>query len=279
MAHATETSITRRRLDAARAHFEGSWPESFVGRLKSLDAANWSTVFGATLLLSVVPLLILLSSLANHRIDTDLSRHIGLDAHGARILQGLFRNTPAHAIGPLVGGFVFAVAGCVAVAASLQVLYERAFDQAHRGWANLPRLLAWVAVLLGFLIGESSASAPLRSAAGPIVRGLVGFIALTAFFTWTIHFLLHGRTSWHAVVRPAVLTAIFWLGLAVFSSFYFSSALVSDHKLYGTVGVVFTLLVWFTAIAVVIVMGAAGGAVWQERRSVSSLKRNVETRR
>jgi hypothetical protein len=41
--------------------------------LKVLDVAKWTTVFGAELLWSVVPLLILLSSLANERIDDELS--------------------------------------------------------------------------------------------------------------------------------------------------------------------------------------------------------------
>jgi membrane protein len=80
-----------------------------------------------------------------------------------------------------------------------------------------------------------------------------------------MHFLLAGRVPWRSLVRPAVLTAICWIGLALFSSLYFSSAVVSDSRLYGTIGVVFSLLTWFIAIGAVLVLGAAGGAVWQER--------------
>jgi hypothetical protein len=40
----------------------------------------------------------LLSSLADHRIDTDLSRHIGLNRRGAVIVSQLSRSSPA--IGP-----------------------------------------------------------------------------------------------------------------------------------------------------------------------------------
>ena len=61
-------------------------------RLKALDLVNWTTVFGAELLSSVLPLLILLSSLANERVDDDVSRHIGVNAEGAHIVRGLFRN-------------------------------------------------------------------------------------------------------------------------------------------------------------------------------------------
>jgi uncharacterized BrkB/YihY/UPF0761 family membrane protein len=41
--------------------------------------------------------------------------------------------------------------------------------------------------------------------------------------------------------------------------------LIDDSKTYGTIGVVFTFLSWFILIGVVIVLGAACGAVWQKR--------------
>jgi hypothetical protein len=59
-------------------------------------------MFGAALLWSALPLIILLSSLANERIDDDLSRHIGLNGQGAHIVHSLFRGTPAHAVEPIL---------------------------------------------------------------------------------------------------------------------------------------------------------------------------------
>ncbi|HUA48466.1 MAG TPA: hypothetical protein VMA77_24720 [Solirubrobacteraceae bacterium] len=78
---------------------------------------------------SALPFIIVLSSLANKRIDDDLSRHIGLNGHGAHIVETLFRNTPSHAVVPTVTGPLFSFAGIVAVVASLQVVYERLFDR------------------------------------------------------------------------------------------------------------------------------------------------------
>jgi hypothetical protein len=98
------------------------------------------------------------------------------------------------------------------VVASIQVLYERAFEQEHRGWRDTPRFVVWVRVLFG-----------------------------------------------------ALATAILWLALAVFSSLSLSSTIVDDSKLYGTIGVVFTFLTWFILVATVLVLGAALGAVWQNR--------------
>jgi membrane protein len=85
---------------------------------------------------------------------------------------------------------------------------------------------------------------------------------VTIFFAWTMHFLLAGRVSWRRLIRPALVTAVLWLGLASSSSAYFSSAVIDDTKTYGTIGVVLTLLTWFS----IIVLGAASGAVWQRER-------------
>ena len=41
--------------------------------------------------------------------------------------------------------------------------------------------------------------------------------------------------------------------------------IIDDSKTYGTIGVVFTFLSWFILIGSVIVLGAAFGAVWQQR--------------
>ena len=122
------------RPAASRARFQGSWVEDLVTQLKALDVGNAIVLFGATLMLSVQPLIILLSSLADQRIDDDLSRHIGLDGRAAAIVEGLFRKSPSDSAGPIVLGMIIAFAGTMSVVHSLQVIYERVFDQAHRGW-------------------------------------------------------------------------------------------------------------------------------------------------
>src|SRR5437588_2768626 len=91
----------RRRLDSARARYEGSRVAAIVAQLKAVDFFSWTTIFGAELLWTALPFIILLSSLANERIDDDLSRHIGLDRQGAHIVRGLFRSSPTHAIAPI----------------------------------------------------------------------------------------------------------------------------------------------------------------------------------
>jgi membrane protein len=255
----------RARFTAIRARYERSWAGEVGRQLKQLDFGIWITMFGAALLWSAVPLVILLSSLADERVDDDLSRHIGLTPEGARIVHTLFRGTPAHALEPIVSGFVFSFAGVVAAVSSLQVIYERIFGHERRGWANAWRWVAWTLVALAALVVEGAISGPIERGPGPVVLAVLGLVLTTGFFWWTMHFLLAGRVPWRGLARPAVATGALWVAFTFFSSVYFSPLLVSDSRTYGTIGVVFTLLTWFFLIGAVIVLGAVTGAAWQAR--------------
>lgn len=258
------------RIGAARARYERSWVKDVVAQMGALDFAEWTMIFGAELLWSAVPFLILLGSLANHRIDDDLSRHIGLNREAAQIVRQLFRSSPSHDVVAIVSGLLFAFAGIIAVVASLQVIYERVFDQERRAWwRNFPRYVVWFAGLLGALIVEAVTQSPERDALGPVVQALFTFAEAAIFFAWTIHFLLAGRVPWRSVMRPALVTALLWLVLAFVSSLLFSSEIIDDSKTYGTIGVVFTLLTWFVLVGTAIMFGAAIGGVWQQRVKTS----------
>jgi membrane protein len=259
----------RALADAARGRFDGSSAQIFLRQLGALNFVNTSVLFGAAVLTAVLPFIILVSSLANQRIDTDLSRHIGLNRQGALIVSQLFSSSPAHSVAAIVTALIFATAGTMAVAGSLQVIYEQVFGQDHRGWKDVHRFAAWVAVLFGVLVAESVISKPVHATAGPVGQGLVTFAGVAAFFWWTMHLLLAGRVRWRRLVRPAILTALLWMGLELFSAAYFSPAIISDSRLYGTIGVVFSLIVWFIAIGATIVLGAVAGETWNQGRGRS----------
>jgi membrane protein len=63
--------------------------------------------------------------------------------------------------------------------------------------------------------------------------------------------------------------------LALFSSAYVSAVVTEDNRTYGTIGVVFRFLTWFILIGIVIVLGAAGGAVWQQRKGTDGVARRT----
>jgi membrane protein len=243
----------------------------FLRRLAALDFVQCIMAFGGSLLLSALPFVILASSLANHRIDTDLSRHIGLNHQGAAIVSQLFASSSSHSAAGLVTALIIATAGTMAVAGSLQVIYEQTFGQQHRGWRDALRYLTWVGVLFGVLVAESVISNPVRATLGPVGEGFITYAGVAAFFWWTMYFLLAGRVPWRRLVRPAIVTGLLWIGLELFSGAYFSPAIISDSRLYGTIGVVFSLMIWFIAIGAVIVLGAVAGETWNQRKRRSHL--------
>ena len=261
---------SRKALSAARNWFEGSVAQSFLRQLKELDFASQAMLFGAGLLVSVLPFLILLSAFANQRIDDDISLRMGLDRRAARIVDHLFTSAPASLNAATVTSLVFVTAGIVAVASSVQQIYEKVFRQAHRGLRDLFRLLTWIVVLCLAVAFESAAGRPVSAAGGGWLAPLVTVAIMTPFIWWTMHFLLAGRVPWRRLLPSAIITGVFFGGLGVFSKFFFSETIVSDSKTYGTVGAVFSIMTWFIAIGAVIILGAVAGAVWEDRRNCRS---------
>lgn len=154
-----------------------------------------TTLFGSAFLLSALPLMVLLSSFANRRIEEDLASHLGLNAHATRVVAQLFRTSAERAPLAVAIAVVFTVAGTLGMAGSVQKLYERILGARRRHRTDLLRLLLWVLALCGWL-------------------ALDAVLAVTAaFFWWSMHLLLGGARSWPSLLRPAVATAVLWLVL------------------------------------------------------------------
>jgi membrane protein len=258
----------RKAVSAARDWYEGSLAQSFVTQLKTLDFANQAVLFGAGLLVSLLPFVILLSAFASHRVDDDISVRLGLDRRAAGIVDTLFTHAPATLNASTVTSLIFVTVGMFAVASSLQQIYEKAFRQDHRGLRDWHRLLIWIIALCLAVVLETVAGRPVRNLpAGTWLDALVTAAIMAPFFWWTMDFLLAGRVPWRKLLPSAIITGVFYGGLGIFSKFYFSGTIISDSKTYGTIGAIFGILTWLIAIGAVIILGAVAGLVWEERRS------------
>jgi membrane protein len=266
--HPSKLDDTRHKVTARfRAGYEGSFAQGVAKGLRTVEFGNQIVIFGASFLLSVLPLIILLNVFANSRVDDNIATRLGLNREGAHIVDGLFRNShPAVNFG-LVLSLVLSLAGTVAVARSVQKLYLQGFGQPDlRGRTNVFRCLVWALAAAAEVVADAAVSRPLRDLpAGRFFLGLGNLVIVTAFFWWGLHFLLAGREPWRRLFPAALTTGVFWVGLGAFASFYFSSTLISDSHLYGSIGVVFTLVSWFIAMGAVITLGAVIGATWQTR--------------
>lgn len=254
-----------RPVTVARRRYEKSAARALLDRLKDLQLGTTMTVFGASFLLSALPFMILLSSFANRHVEDDLASHLGLNAQATAILDRLFDRTPTRSAGPVALAVLFTSIGTVGIAGIVRSVYRQIFGTAS-GSGDLWRLLVWTGGLLAWLAVDSVVSGATHHVpAGVLLDGFVTLIVSTAFFWWSMHFLLAGQLPWRRLLLPAVLSAVLWLCLEVFAALYFSSTIASDSRLYGTVGVVFSLLTWFMAVALVVVLGALIGQMWQER--------------
>jgi hypothetical protein len=128
-----------------RARYEGSFAQELIVGLGDVDFGDRIIIFGASLLLSVLPLIIVLSAYTSHRIQDDLAQHLGLSQQGSRVVEGLFRaSVSSFNIGILVS-LLLSFAGTIAVARSVQVIYERAFKRVHAtGVEGFLRSTVWV---------------------------------------------------------------------------------------------------------------------------------------
>jgi membrane protein len=238
---------------------------ALIRRLGEIDFMNEAMLFGAGLLVSVVPFLILLSAFASERIDDDIALHLGLDHQAAHIVSHLFNNASPKLNAALVVSIIFVVAGTIAVVSSLVRIYEDVFEVANRGRQDFPRVIACTVILcvaFGLLsfVGQGLSHIP----DGVFLIEIVTFAGVTAFVWWTMHFLLGGRVPWRTLWPSALATGIFTAALSVVSKLYFSSSIISDDKTYGPIGAVFSLMTWLIAIGAVVLLGAAAGPAWQE---------------
>jgi membrane protein len=260
----------------AQGRFQGSLVQRVLAQLKELDFGNQAMLFGAGALVSLLPLLILLGAFVSGRVDDDIAVHLGLNRDASNIASHLFTSSPATLNAATVTSLVFVAGGTVAVASSIQQIYEKVFHQDHRGWRYLYRRLVWVAVMCGVVALETAVAGAVRNAVpGDWVVDIVTFIFYTPFFLWTMHFLLGGRVHWRQLLPSAIATGLCFVGLGVFSRFYFSPTIISDNTTYGPLGTVFALMTWLAAIGGLIIVGAVAGTVWQNRDKRSAHEQAV----
>src|SRR5262249_51733081 len=208
----------RKAVAAARDRYQGSLAQGLVTQLGALGFVDQIMLFGAGLLVSLLPFLILLSAFASNRVDDDIALRLGLKRQASGVMAPLLPSAPATLNAAAVTSLLFVAAGTLAVAGSLQQIYEKVFGQEHRGLRGAYRLLIWVVALCLVVALETVAGRPVRDAwAGAGLVELVTFAIWAPFFWWSMHFMLASRVPWRRLLPSAVFTGAFYVGLGVFS--------------------------------------------------------------
>ncbi|MEU9591609.1 YhjD/YihY/BrkB family envelope integrity protein [Streptomyces sp. NPDC048219] len=250
-----------------RRHGAGKAAGQLWNRLTAVDFFGHSFQLAALAMLCFFPFLIVVTAAVGRDAATSLADWLGLDQKAAQSVASLF--SPRQDTGALTVTSAFLlVLGAGATAGVLQNWYQTVFDVPTRGWRdNVPRLY-WLVSLLAYGVAQAALAGALGAAPGGLVfQTLTGLVVATLFWWWSMHVLLAGAVGWRALRPAAVATGVCWTGLGVFSSRYFSSAIVANEQEYGSIGVVMIILSWLVAVGVVIHLGAVVGRFSLERRA------------
>ncbi|MEV7776107.1 hypothetical protein [Kitasatospora sp. NPDC086791] len=260
---ARQTRQARRAAEWGRAKYIGSWAESLWGRLDAVDFLSQAMVLAATLLLCAVPFLLVVSALAGRSAVAGLTSRLGLSPQASADVGHLFASSSATSSSVTGLSWVFCILGGLAVAVSIQQLYQRVFQLPRQAWDRL-RALVWLAAVVGSLALATLVGRTFH-AKQPVLWWIISVVACVGFWWFTMWFLLGGRIAWRRLVPCAVATGAFWTGMLVVFHFTFSGMVVGNEQEYGPIGVVFTLMSFFIAIGVVIILGASMGMMWHDR--------------
>ncbi len=77
-ANETESPQPKTLTRRLQSRYERSVAQELISALGDVDFGDRIIIFGASLLLSVLPLIIVLRDFAIHRIQDDIARHLGL---------------------------------------------------------------------------------------------------------------------------------------------------------------------------------------------------------
>jgi hypothetical protein len=91
----SQRSRRTRTAERWRDRYQGSVAKDLISGLGEVEFGNWIILFGASFLLSVLPLIILLNAFANSRVDDDIATRLGLSREGSQIIDSLFSQTHA----------------------------------------------------------------------------------------------------------------------------------------------------------------------------------------
>lgn len=242
-------------------------------RVGAVGGGTLSSAIALTAFLSLFPLLVVgiavmgFLSAGNVDFADEVVEELGLEGDIAdTVLDAIHTAERSRHAATIVGLVGLAWSG-LGVAGALQATVNRAWQVKGRGLVDRLRAAAWLGGL-GLVFLASVAVAPLISdLPGPaIVPSLLLTLAIDTLVVLSMfHFLTNVRVPWQAHLPGAVAAAV-GLGVLKAISGIYVPRLVESSSLWGTLGVVFALLLWLLLLSRLVIYGAALNVVTYERQ-------------
>ena len=209
-----------------------------------------------------------LLSADNSHLAEDIAGELGLTGQAARtITDAVNAAQSSRRLATVIG-----VIGIVWLGTSLALVVANAFDAAWRisGRGIRDRLwgLLWLlgsAVLLGAAGIATAGWNLLPTAFAPLVVA-ISLAANGALWMWTSWILPNRSVSFRALVVPAALAAVALEVLKVVGAYVVPRYVAQSSELYGTIGIVFAILLWLLILGRVVVYIAVIEA-WRVERA------------
>jgi membrane protein len=257
-----------------------------VDELVRVTIVDRAMVIGAQGLLALVPMVIVLAAfLPESMVSLGLDRFESMTGLGDK--GGSYVEQSVEDIDPTAGvdadqvrattgviGILITLFSASSYAKAIQRMYERVWEQPHRGgFVGRRRCLAW---LLGWLVlsqaltlvGLSSRALDLTVLAPLwfVVRAAVS----TGIWWWSMRVLLFRRVGWGALFLPALVTGVAVTVYTGGSTLVMPRYVASSAIQFGTFGLVLALATWLVGYAGVIVVSAVVGRVLAEDPAIRS---------
>ena len=240
--------------------------ERCLERFVSMDGFDRAMALAAQAFTALFPLLIVVAAAAESgqgkSLGDQLIDRFGLDGAAADSVRRAFPSTGAITDSVTALSALILVISALSFARGLQRLYERAWLLERRGVRDTPWSLLWLLVVSVYAVAHVLLHGHIGQTQG-LLSSIAGGIVI---WTVTPYIIIARRLPWQLLFPQAVLTALGLTILRAGSAIYMPHAITSAAEQFGTIGLAFALVSWLFAVAVVLTVTAAIGAVAMERR-------------
>jgi len=209
----------------------------------------------------------------NSHLARDIAAELGLTGQAARIItESVNAAQKSRRLATVVG-----VVGIIWLGTSFALVVANAFDAAWRVPGRGLRDRAWgfvwllgAAVLLGAAGLATAGWDLLPTPFAPLVVA-ISLAMNAALWMWTSWILPNRSVAWRILVLPALLAAVAFEVLKTAGAYIVPRYVERSSELYGTIGVVFAILLWLLVLGRVVVYVAVIEAWHSERTEAAPI--------
>jgi membrane protein len=245
-------------------------------RAREIELLHRAMGFAALGFLTLVPLLVVVAAAdpaSSQGFARWLGEALGVSAASQAEVERLFAPPGTALQRTTAFGLAALAAFGLTFGSAVQTGYEKVWDLPTARWHTMWRHIVFLALLVLAVLIFVNTPVPSGSVPGAVGGALADLVGTFLFFWIAQRLLLGGRVRWRALFPGAVVTALFMLGLRIFSQLVFSPLIASNAVTYGPFGTVLVLQSWLVGAGVVVYGGALVGRLVHEARVRRELDR------